>query len=214
MFGKRTDNVVTTQQDLSVSPKVDNEHITESADLEEKQGHVSPCLDGNEQLDSELNSVNECNTISSEHHNHTFDTDTQSLPGELYSKPSVPCEEVASVLQQSSEQEAVYSVGVVGNSLIEMSLPFPKISRIRKTQSMKEGDVTSNWSPKLVRKRSKKGRSSTSTSEDSVSLSRSGSESELVSKPTRELDLFATDIFKDTITLPDRYCSVFQLVYS
>ena len=208
------DNVVPTQQDLSIPSEISNELVRQSADLGEKQElkHASPCLVGNEKLEPELNSVNEFNTISSEQDcNHTFGTDTQSLPVELYSRPPIPCEDVESVIEQSSEQEAVYSVGVVGNSLNEISLPFPKISRIRKTQSMKEGDITSNWSPKLVRKRSKKGYCSGSTSKEGASLSRSGSESELVSKPTPELDIFATDIFKDTVTPPDRYFSAISI---
>lgn len=188
--------------------EVSNEHIAQSADLKEKQElkPASPWLDENKQLELELNNANEFNTISSKQDcNQTFDTETQSLPVELYGKPTVPCEEVE--IQQSSEQEAVYSVGIVGNSLNEISLPFPKISRIRKTQSLKERDITSNLNPKLVRKRNKKGHASDSTSKEVASLSRSGSVNELVSKPTPELDLFSTDIFKETVILPDRYCN-------
>ena len=106
--------------------------------------------------------------------------------------------EPAVTSQQSSEIEAVYS-GIASSAFNESRLPFPKVSRIRKTQSLREGDLPSSWSSKLVRKRSKK-----LNSGGSRTLSQNESESDTFVSFTR-LDLFSTDIFQDTLVGSERY---------
>ena len=109
---------------------------------------------------------------------------------------------LAATSQQSTEIEAVYSPELANSSFDESNLPFPKASRIRKTHSLKEGEIPSSWSPKLVRKRSNKERSN--GGRESKTLSQSQSENELFDSIT-QLDLFANDIFQDTLIGPDRY---------
>ena len=101
--------------------------------------------------------------------------------------------DLAVTVKQSSEIEATHSTGLVNSSFDEISLPFPKASRIRKSQSLREGDLSSSLSPKLVRKRSKKGNSNVARP-----LSQSEIEIDTCDSFTR-VDLFATDIFQDTL---------------
>ncbi|KAI6645927.1 Protein YIPF1-like [Oopsacas minuta] len=200
-------SIESPQQELSTPVEstaciTPDEHITQIMPLEEQQQIISEVIDNEEivQIYSDTNNqTQELDKSSDQASGIVLDKDIKPLSEggstEYLDPPTIREED--SLTQQSIELEAVYSVGIIKNSFDENSLPFPKVSRIRKTQSLKDGDLTSNRSPKLVRKRSKKERSSGGREVRNLPRSRSECENEIVFEPSSELDPYSTDIFKD-----------------
>ena len=109
-------------------------------------------------------------------------------------------DDTAAVLvnQLAETNNEVDSDAIPDTSFDESNLPFPSASRVKMTQSSKEGDLSSSWSPKLVRKRSKKERPGGNKGSKYHSMS----EIETADKPTSGVDLFSNDIFQNESSDP------------